>query len=124
MPLGLWWLVALLLVGSCLVISSKAWAQSAPATSIGDARKFPDKTKLGELIIGVFPEARLNGQAVRFSASGRLINQGNMIVLPSSVFRQTLTVRYEVDFEGNISRAWLLNPIELKIAQEEARRNP
>jgi hypothetical protein len=102
----------------------QAWAQSAPATAIGEARKFPEKTKLGELTMGVFPEASLNGQAARFSASGRLINLTNMIVLPSSVYRQTLVVRYELDFQGNINRAWLLNPVELKIAQEEARRNP
>jgi hypothetical protein len=102
----------------------QAWAQSAPATAIGEARKFPEKTKLGELTIGVFPEASLNGQAARFSASGRLINLTNMIVLPTSVYRQTLVVRYELDFQGNINRAWLLNPVELKIAQEEARRNP
>lgn len=102
----------------------QAWAQSAPATAIGEARKFPEKTKLGELTIGVFPEANLNGQAARFSASGRLINLTNMIVLPSSVYQQSLVVRYELDFQGNINRAWLLNPVELKIAQEEARRNP
>ncbi len=102
----------------------QAWGQSAPATAIGEARKFPEKTKLGELTIGVFPEASLNGQVARFSASGRLINLTNMIVLPSSVYQQTLVVRYELDFQGNINRAWLLNPVELKIAQEEARRNP
>lgn len=102
----------------------QAWAQSAPATAIGEARKFPEKTKLGELTVGVFPEASLNGQPARFSASGRLINLTNMIVLPSSVYQQTVVVRYELDFQGNINRAWLLNPVELKIAQEEARRNP
>ena len=54
-------------------------AQSAPATGLGEARNFPEKSKLGELIIGVFPEASLNGQSARFSAGGRLINVSNMI---------------------------------------------
>ncbi len=102
----------------------QVWAQSAPATGLGEVRNFPEKSKLGELIIGVFPEASLNGQSVRFAAGGRLINVSNMIVLPSSVYRQTLVVRYELDFQGNISRAWLLNPAELRIAQEDAKKNP
>jgi hypothetical protein len=102
----------------------QVWAQSAPATGLGEARNFPEKSKLGELIIGVFPEASLNGQSARFSAGGRLINVSNMIVLPSSVYRQTLVVRYELDFQGNISRAWLLNPVELRIAQEDAKKSP
>jgi hypothetical protein len=108
----------------CSGMSAQAWAQNLPATGIGEARKFPDKSKLGELVIGVFPEASLNGQPTRFSASGRLINLTNMIVLPSSVYQQTLVVRYELDTQGNINRAWLLNPAELKIAHEQARNTP
>jgi hypothetical protein len=104
--------------------ASSVWAQSAPATGLGEARNFPEKSKLGELNLGVFPEASLNGQSARFSAGGRLINVSNMIVLPSSVYRQTLIVRYELDVQGNISRAWLLNPTELRIAQDEAKKNP
>jgi hypothetical protein len=105
-------------------LGSETWAQNAPVTAIGEARKFPDKSRLGELTIGVFPEASLNGQTARFSASGRLLNTSNMIVVPSTVYRQALVVRYELDFEGNINRAWQLNPVELKIAQEEARKTP
>lgn len=115
--------LALALSGTTL-ISAQVCAQSAPATGLGEVRKFPDKSKLGELVIGVFPEATLNGQATRFSASGRLINLSNMIVLPSSVYQQTLIVRYELDTMGNINRAWLLSPAELKIAQEQGRSAP
>jgi hypothetical protein len=117
-------LLVLGLIFSFSLPLSPLWAQSAPATAIGEARQFPAKSRLGELTIGVFPEARLNGQAIRFSAGGRLINLTNMIVLPSSVFQQALVVRYELDFSGNIQRAWLLNPVELRIAQEDARKNP
>jgi hypothetical protein len=116
------WSTLAVIVASGLVVP--VFAQSAPATAIGEARKFPEKTKLGELIVGVFPEVMLNGQNGRFSASGRLINLTNMIVVPSSVYQKTMLVRYELDVQGNIQRAWLLNPVELKIAQEEARKNP
>jgi hypothetical protein len=107
-----------------LPVTGPSWAQSAPVTAVGDTRNFPAKTKLGELVIDVFPEASLNGRAARFSASGRLINETNFIVLPSSVYQRKLTVRYELDFEGNIQRAWLLNAAELKIARDEAQQSP
>jgi hypothetical protein len=96
-------------------------AQTAPATAVGQVRNFPPKTQLGELIVGTFPEASINGKPARFSASGRLLNESNLIVTPSSVYNRTILVRYELDFEGFINRAWLLNQAELKQAQEESR---
>ena len=110
----------LITCGNLLWAGLTASAQTQPVTAIDGKRNFPAKSQLGTLTIGVFPEATLNGQATRFSASGRLYNTSNMIVQPSSVYNQPQVVRFELNFEGQINRAWLLNDAELKIAQDEA----
>ncbi len=100
----------------------QAHAQSVPATGIDGTRNFPAASRLGELVIGFFPEASLDGQATRFSAAGQLLDTENRILVPSGVYGQTLLVRYELDSTGAIRRAWLLNEAELQIARDEAAR--
>ena len=104
-----------------LLFAPSTQAQNQPVTSIDGARNFPAKSKLVEMTVGVFPDATINGQAARFGAGGRILNQDNLIIIPSTIFNKTLRVLIEMDFSGNnINRAWILNDKEMKLAEERA----
>lgn len=87
--------------------------------SLAQPRTFPGVTQLGALEVTVFPAARLNGAEVRMAPGARILNEGNLIVIPQSIGR-TVPVRYRLDPLGQIVEAWILTPEELRLAKEAA----
>ncbi len=93
---------------------------AAPA-AIAQARTFPERTKLGTLEILVFPIATLDGQRVTMGPGARVLNESNLIQVPSTVQGER-AVRYRTDMFGQVVEVWLLTPEELAIAKEQARK--
>ena len=85
------------------------------------ARTFPSHTKLGALEITVFPRATLDDKPIVMAPGVRILNESNLIQLPSTV-RGVRAVRYRTDMLGQVIEVWLLTPQELAVAQDEARR--
>jgi hypothetical protein len=94
------------------VPSGRAAAQSA--------RNFPAGARLGRLELRVFPEAQLDGVAVRLGAGARIFDQRNMIVMPATMAGQH-DVLVERDTAGDIGRVWIVSADELKAAQARER---
>lgn len=84
-------------------------------------RQFPAGTRLGRLTMGVFPEAAIDGEAVRFSPGARILSTNDAVLIPSTL-TQPVLVRYRVDSMGQIGQAWILTDAELVAARREARR--
>ena len=79
---------------------------NAQANATG-ARAFPPDTRVGRLEVGVYPQASIDGNPVRFAPGGRIIDTANRIVTPASVSGSRL-VRYQLDPLGNVRVAWIL----------------
>ncbi len=79
-------------------------------------RVFPEKSKVGWLEVVVFPQARMDGNPVNFTAGARIFNQNNSIVMPASV-QGAVAVRYELEQGGQVKRAWILTPAEIEAAR-------
>ncbi|MCL4747241.1 MAG: hypothetical protein KJZ83_17750 [Burkholderiaceae bacterium] len=92
---------------------------AAPAT-LAQSRTFPERTKLGSLEILVFPTATLDGQRIMMAPGARILNESNLIQIPSTV-RGEKAVRYRTDIMGQVVEVWLLTAEELAIAKEQAR---
>lgn len=107
---------AAILGAAGVLASTSARAQTdAPLVNL---RRFPPHTKVGKLLVGVFPEATLNGKPVRFSPGGRIFDQQNVIAIPSTLTAPVI-VRYHLDFLGQIDQAWVLTDAELEAARRE-----
>jgi len=76
-------------------------------------RFFPANALRGELVITQFPDAKLNGQAVRLAPGARIKNDTNLWVPPAGLTGQKLAVHYTVESSGLILDVWVLNPAEL-----------
>ena len=95
---------------------------AATVTAQAQNRVFPEKTSLGNLELGNFPEAKLNGKDARFAPGGRIINVNNASMLPMTV-QGPIQVLYQLDTMGQIQTAWLLTNDEVSAAkQREADR--
>lgn len=81
-------------------------------TSKGVQRQFPATSKLGVFAPDVFPQARIDGIAVMLSASARIFDRSNFLVLPQTLMGGQYRVRYTVDLEGRPDRLWLLTEAE------------
>ncbi len=85
------------------------------------SRTFPAHTRLGALEITVFPRATLNDKPIVMAPGVRILNESNLIQIPSTV-RGARAVRYRTDMLGQVIEVWLLTPQELAVAQDQARR--
>jgi len=94
-----------------------AWAGALPAQVM---RNLPPDARPGRFEMRVFPEASLDGQAVRLGAGARIYDQRNMIVMPASL-SGTFDALVERDPGGQVGRVWLLTPAELEAAQARER---
>ncbi|OJX07437.1 MAG: hypothetical protein BGO72_08240 [Burkholderiales bacterium 70-64] len=103
-----------------LAAAGVAWAAASPAQVV---RAFPEAAKLGRFEMRIFPEAALDGQAVRLGAGARIYDARNMIVMPASL-SGVFDALVERDPSGQIGRVWLLTPAELEAAQARQRERP
>ena len=89
-------------------------AAIAQATSSAQAsgRAIPDGALLGNLTIGNFPEAALNGKVINLGPGFRLYDLLNRIVVPASVNGRSFVVAYTIGPIGEVTQAWQLNDAE------------
>lgn len=76
-------------------------------------RFFPAHTLRGELVVTQFPDARMNGKAVRLAPGSRVRGDTNFLVPPAGLTGQKLIVHYTVESSGLIMDVWVLNAAEL-----------
>jgi hypothetical protein len=118
MAVGLW--LACAATASTLTTQT---ALAADATVISNAttvdvitpqvvREFPLNALRGILVIGMTPEATLNGVAVRLAPGARIRGMNNMLALPGSLAGKSLLVHYTVDSYRLVKDVWLLRPEE------------
>ena len=104
------------LLGSVLVAISAAHAQSRP---------IPEQARYGTLVLGVFPEAQLDGKTVRLGAGARVFDQRNLIVTPASIKGARNYVAFVTGPQNELVTAWILTGAEieeLRARQRRARR--
>lgn len=98
------------------VLAATVLAVAAPAalaqTPPGH-RFFPVQALRGELVVGVAPEATLNGKADRLAPGSRIRGADNMLATPGALAGQKLVVHYTRDISGLLLDVWVLNPVEL-----------
>ena len=79
----------------------------------GVARSFPEKSLLGSMTPGIFPQVSINGTPMRFAAGALIRNQLNLVVSPATLAGAAWPVRYVLDPAGQIVLAWILTDAEL-----------
>jgi hypothetical protein len=82
-------------------------------------RLFPPRTRVGVFELGQYPEAFIDGRAVRLNAGASIRDAQNLIVVPNMVSGRH-RVRYVLDPQGQVAGVWILTEAEI----EEARRQP
>ena len=76
-------------------------------------RNFPREALRGDLVIGVAPQAVLNGEAVRLAPGARIFGLNNTFELPGTLAGKKARVHYTVDVQGQLRDIWILRPDEL-----------
>ncbi|MDH0867639.1 hypothetical protein [Mitsuaria sp. GD03876] len=105
---------ALLSVAAVLAgVASIATPTAAQAQIVPGHRYFPQRALRGELVIGVMPDAKLNGKPVRLAPGARIRNAVDLVATPGSLYDQKLTVLYTTDISGLLLDIWVLNEVEL-----------
>lgn len=104
-------------VGLLAALTPPMAAQTLKDPTVDDQiRTIPDQAVLGRLVMGVFPDASIDGKAVRFSPAARILDRGNVAIVPSMV-TGTVWVRYRREFTGLVQTVWILTDDELASAR-------
>ena len=98
-------IVTALLATACIAVAAQAQTQ----------RAFPQNALRGSLVIGVAPEARLNGDPARVAPGARIRDANNMLVVPTAVMGGPYLVNYTVDTSGLVKDVWILRPDEAAV---------
>ena len=88
----------------------------APGIPAQGLRQIPADARYGEFEILAYPEATIDGKAVRLAAGAQIRDARNMIALPSTVSGRHPAL-YRLDPSGQLSRVWLLAPGEIEAAR-------
>lgn len=104
------WHIAAVLISAVMIASAHA-----------QVRNIAENASLGTLQMGVFPQASIDGQDVRFGAGARILDQNNRIVVPASLSNQQRRVAYVQDFQGLIRTVWLVDETEADALIEKQR---
>ncbi len=84
---------------------------ASPVFSQSVIRTLPEEAKRGYLTHVRENVVSLDGKATRLAAGGHIRGRNNMILMPAAVPRDSL-VKYQLDAEGNLQRAWVLTAEE------------
>jgi hypothetical protein len=95
---------------AALLLSLLVALAAAPAKA--QVRQIPEHAKLATLKLGIFPDAELNGKAVKLGPGVRIYNQENTIVVPSTIKDARLVVAYVTGSLGEVVVAWILKDAE------------
>jgi len=85
---------------------------AAPAISQTIQRPIPDETKRATIAYVSGMMVTLDGQQKLLSAAAQIRDQNNRIIVPSALPPGESVADYLLDFNGQISRVWLLTPQE------------
>ena len=97
---------------AALLVSVLVGIAAAPARA--QIRSIPEHAKLATLKLGVFPDAELNGKAVKLGPGARIYNHDNMIVIPSTLRGITHVVAYATGSLGEVVSVWILKDTEVR----------
>jgi hypothetical protein len=86
------------------------------------ARSFPEKAQRAQMQVGIAPEIKLNGRPDRLSPGARIRGTNNMLIPPSSMVGQEVTVNYVRDAGGYVHELWILTEHELVSDKARARK--
>jgi hypothetical protein len=118
--------LAALCIAACSTTSSGPSGGTPAAQAPYNYRSLPQRSLRGELVVIAAPEVRVNGKTTRLSAGSRIRNEGNMIVMATTLTNQRLVVNYTMDLTGQVQDVWILGPNERNLAWprtvEEAQR--
>jgi hypothetical protein len=84
----------------------------ASSASAQVQRNFPREALRGDLVVGAFPEASLNGKPARFAPGARIFGLSNTFELPHTIAGRKAKVHYTVDMQGQLRDVWILRPDE------------
>ena len=93
--------------------AARAQGPGAQSTSL---RQIPADARYGEFELVAYPEAAIDGKAMRLAAGAQIRDARNMIALPSTVSGRHPAL-YRLDPTGQLSRVWLLAPDEIEAAK-------
>ena len=107
------------------LVAMAAGGAGLASAQMARAIPVPEQAELGRLRIGVFPEATLDGKAVRLGPGARIYDESNVIRPPSTVEgeRRVAFVRGTI---GEITQVWLVTDEEYRAIAARiaaARRN-
>jgi hypothetical protein len=99
----------------CTLAAIVSLAVAAPVFA-QQQRTFPQNTLRGAMVFGDFPQITLNGQLTSLAPGSRVRDQGNMIVMASSLSGGRWLVNYTVDIGGaQVKDVWILSPEEAAV---------
>jgi len=84
------------------------------------ARQLPPDARFTEDAVFDYPYVTVGGNTLRLAVGGKIYNQRNMIITPTSA-PSTAAALYKTDFRGEISQVWILTDEE---AADYARNPP
>jgi hypothetical protein len=87
-----------------------------PAARAQSLRLIPAEARFGEFELVRYPEATIDGKAMRLAAGAQIRDARNMIALPATVSGKHPAL-YRLDPDGQLSRVWLLAPDEIEAAK-------
>ena len=101
-------------VSHSLVAALLAVSIVAPAAA--QSRSFPQNALRGAIVFGDDRQITLNGRAASLSPGARVRNEGNMIVMATSLTGAKWLVNYTLDIGGGqVREVWILRPEEAAI---------
>ncbi len=99
-----------------------AHAQATPEDTVlapPAVREFPPHALRGALVLGVAPQASLNGKDDRLAPGARIRGADNLLLLPGQIHGQKLLVHYTRDTYRLIKDVWVLRPAEAALPWPE-----
>jgi len=84
----------------------------APALSQTIQRPIPDETKRAAIAYSSGMMVTIDGQQTLLSAAAQIRDQSNLVIVPSALPPGGAVADYLLDFNGQVSRVWLLTPQE------------
>ena len=106
---------------AALVLSILVGIAATPAQA--QIRPIPANARLATLKLGVFPDAELNGKAIRLGPGARIYNRDNIIIIPSTLKDVAMVVAYVTGSLGEVVTVWILTDDEIRQVRARAKQS-
>ena len=84
---------------------------AASLSALAQVRTIPAEAKRGEFQHVEQNTIRMSGKVMRLSAGAQIRDASNLVILPTAV-PAGAPVKYTLDAQGSVHRAWILTPTE------------